>query len=140
MGSGVARGQNDAYPTSPFALPSLLGGGGFVIGVSTLGYYVWINRDTWPDATLFSGNDGLGLPGFTTGEAPVVSGASGAMRGSGAAPTAGGGAAEDARERTSRLHEKLRGRSNCEQLAARLAIEQALEDRGLMRGIAGGWC
>jgi transposase len=43
-------------------------------------------------------------------------------------------------ERAQHLHEKLRDRSDAEELARRLAIEQALEDRGLVQRIPGGWC
>jgi transposase InsO family protein len=43
-------------------------------------------------------------------------------------------------ERAQYLHEKLRDRSDAEELAKRLAIERALEDRGLVQRIPGGWC
>jgi transposase len=42
-------------------------------------------------------------------------------------------------ERAARLREKLRDRPDGNELAGRLAIEQALEDRGLLQRIAGGW-
>ena len=47
---------------------------------------------------------------------------------------------EDVLERTAMLREKLRERSDAEELAGRLAIEQALGDRGLMSRMTGGWC
>ena len=43
-------------------------------------------------------------------------------------------------ERAAHLREKLRGRPDGNELARRLAIEQALGDRGLLQRIAGGWC
>ena len=47
---------------------------------------------------------------------------------------------EDVLERTAMLREKLRERSDAEELAGRLAIEQALGDRGLVSRMTGGWC
>jgi hypothetical protein len=47
---------------------------------------------------------------------------------------------EEVLDRTRRLREKLQGGSDAEELARRLAIEQALEDRGLVQRIPGGWC
>jgi hypothetical protein len=47
---------------------------------------------------------------------------------------------EDVLDRARRLREKLQGSSDAEELARRLAIEQALEDRGLVQRFPGGWC
>jgi len=42
--------------------------------------------------------------------------------------------------RAAGVREKMRGRADASELAGRLAIEQALEHRGLLQRIAGGWC
>ena len=47
---------------------------------------------------------------------------------------------EDVARRAAHLAVKLRERKDALDLAGRLAIEQALEDRGLMSREAGGWC
>jgi len=47
---------------------------------------------------------------------------------------------DDVVARTAKLHEKLGEKSEVEELAKRLAIEQALGDRGLIGRTAGGWC
>jgi transposase len=49
-------------------------------------------------------------------------------------------AREEVRGRAARLRKKLQEQSYGEDLAGRLAIEQALEHRGLMSRSAGGWC
>jgi transposase len=43
-------------------------------------------------------------------------------------------------QRTARLRARLGTKKQAVRLAERLAIEEALEDRGLVRRIAGGWC
>lgn len=47
---------------------------------------------------------------------------------------------EEVRERAAHLRDQLQEQSNREDLAERLAIEQALEHRGLMSRTMGGWC
>lgn len=46
----------------------------------------------------------------------------------------------DVDRRAARMRERLGTRRRAARLAGRLAIEQALEDRGLVKRIPRGWC